>query len=66
MNIDPEILFGIGALVLLVGMFWAMVVNRRRNRANDRVTDAATRDLYNHPDGYQQRRGEYEKQLRPK
>jgi hypothetical protein len=66
MNLAPEILFGFGALLLFGVLAWAVIANKRRNRANDAITDAATRDMHEHPDTYQARRGKFEKQLRPK
>jgi hypothetical protein len=39
----------VGAALLGAAIAYAMFQNSRRNRANDRLTEAATRDLYDHP-----------------
>jgi hypothetical protein len=38
MQIPPEIFYGIGVVVLAVGIAWGVLHNKHRNRANDRVT----------------------------
>jgi hypothetical protein len=48
----PELLFGVGVLILGVAIAWALVRNKYRNRANDAITDAATREQYTHPNSY--------------
>jgi hypothetical protein len=58
----PELLYGIGTLALLVALAWATLQYRRRNRANDAVTEQATRDLYRDPEHYDKR--EEDKKLR--
>jgi hypothetical protein len=58
----PEIAYGIGALVLLAVLAWATWQYRNRNRANDRVTERATRELYQHPKSYNERK--FEKDLK--
>jgi hypothetical protein len=58
----PEIGYGIGVLVLLGVLAWATWQYRRRNRANDRVTERATRELYEHPNSYNERK--FEKDLK--
>jgi hypothetical protein len=52
MNTGPEIFYGIGAVILAAVIVWAILRNRTRNHANDPITDAATREEYRHPDGY--------------
>ena len=47
MNITPEIWYGIGAAVLLVGMIYGWVRYATRDRRRDRMTESATRILYN-------------------
>ena len=47
-----ELFYGIGAVILGVVLAWAVMRNRRRNRANDAVTQAATREAYENPNGY--------------
>ena len=60
-----EILYTLGAVVLLGAIVWGVMQNARRNRANDPVTEAAVRESYKHPEEYKQDRKEFEKQIRP-
>jgi hypothetical protein len=39
----------VGVVLLGAALVYGMFQNSRRNRANDRLTEAATRDLYDHP-----------------
>jgi hypothetical protein len=64
-NIPWEILYGVGAVVLFVALAYGMIQYKSRNRANDRITDEATRAEYDDPAGYPQRREELKKELRP-
>ena len=47
-----EIGFAIGAIILLGAMIWGATANTRRNRANDAVTQKATKELFADPAGY--------------
>ena len=47
------IFFGLGALLLGVVMAYALWRNATRNKANDRVTEAATRMQYKDPERYE-------------
>ena len=47
-----EWFFFVGALVLLGVISAAVVFNRGRNRAKDAITEAATREQYQHPERY--------------
>lgn len=42
-----------------------MVQSKTRNRANDKITEDATREEYAHPDTYPERREELKKKLKP-
>jgi hypothetical protein len=53
-----EIFYAIGALVLVVGLAWGVSRSRRRNRANDKITQEATRAQYEQPE-------KYEREIRP-
>lgn len=44
-----EIVFGLGALALAAALIWGMARNRRRNRANDPLTEEATARQYDDP-----------------
>ena len=61
----PEIFYGIGAVVLLGVLAWGYLRNRGRNRANDPITEAATKAEYDHPDTYDKDRRELDRQIRP-
>ncbi|MCX8252809.1 hypothetical protein RHAL1_03909 [Beijerinckiaceae bacterium RH AL1] len=47
-----EIGFFIGAVVLGAALAFGILQNRRRNRANDPVTEAAVREQYRDIDAY--------------
>ena len=58
--------YGIGTLILFVALIYGVVQYGRRNRANEKVTDAATVELYRHPDRYEAHtHDELEKKLQP-
>lgn len=63
--LTPEILYGFGALALMAALVWGVVQYKRRNRANDAVTEAATRAEYNNPDTYEDRQDRFRDQVRP-
>ena len=63
--LTPEILYGLGALVLLAALVWGFTQYKRRNRANDPITEAATHDEYDHPDTYEQDEQRFRDQVRP-
>lgn len=65
MNLTWEMLYGVGAIALLCALVYGMVQYKTRNRANDRITEEATREEYAHPDTYAQKREELKKELRP-
>jgi hypothetical protein len=65
MHIGWELFFGLGALVLLCAIAYGAWQAKRRNPANDRVTEEATREQFDHPDTYPQRREELKDRLRP-
>ena len=46
MNFAPEILYGIGAAVLALVMIYALVRYATRDKSRDRMTESATRILY--------------------
>ncbi len=55
-----ETAFFAGAVVLLAALIWGVVAYNRRNRANEPVTEEATRQLYADTDSY----GDKEDELR--
>jgi len=60
-----EIFYGLGALALAAVVAYAMWRNKTRNRANDRITEEATRQEYQHPDSYPEIRKDLERQVKP-
>jgi hypothetical protein len=60
-----EVGYGLGAALLLAGLAWGYVSYRTRNRANDRITEAATRAEYKEGEKYPERRQALNKQIRP-
>lgn len=60
-----ELLYGVGALLLAAALVWGIVQYRTRNKANDPLTEAATREEYDHPDRYQQEQDDFKKRIRP-
>ncbi|HEX5008362.1 MAG TPA: hypothetical protein VFV70_14705 [Hyphomonadaceae bacterium] len=47
MNLTPEIWYGIGAAVLVLGIIYGWVRYATRDKRKDRLTESATRILYN-------------------
>jgi hypothetical protein len=60
-----ELIYGLGALVLMVALVWGIVQYKTRNKANDALTEAATREEYDHPDRYGQEQDDFKNQVRP-
>ena len=63
MNLSWEMLFGVGALLLLAALVYGMWQYQTRNRANDRITEEATREEYSRPDSYTGRSDDLRKDL---
>ena len=65
-DMPVEVLYVIGTVVLGLAIAWGMFWNKGRNRANDRVTEQATHELYADPEHYDERREEeLKRQVRP-
>lgn len=61
-----EIAYVIGAAVLGGALAWGLWRNANRNKANDAVTEEATRQEYDHPDTYMdERRENLKSQVKP-
>jgi hypothetical protein len=58
-----ESLWHVGAVVLGLAIAIAILHNARRNRRNDRITEQATKELYDHPERYDRTKRELEKQV---
>jgi hypothetical protein len=61
----PEVFYGLGALVLMAALVYGFVQYKRRNRANDPLTEAATREEYDDPDHYGRTREQLKREVRP-
>jgi cytochrome c-type biogenesis protein CcmH/NrfF len=62
---SPEILWGVGIVLLLIALIWGVRQSRTRNRANDPITEEATHQEYSDPANYPQKKRDLEKQTRP-
>lgn len=60
-----ELLYGVGALLLAAALVWGIIQYRTRNKANDPLTEAATRDEYDHPDTYETDEDDFKTKVRP-
>jgi hypothetical protein len=63
--IQLEVLFAVGTVVLFIALLWGFVRYKTRNRANDPITEAATRAEYNHPEAYGAEEAKLKEQVRP-
>ena len=61
-----ESLWHLGWVVLGAVLAWGLWRYHTRNKRNDPVTEEATRELYDHPDTYEERRDELNHESRPK
>ncbi len=57
-------LSAIGPILLLVVLAAVAVWTWRRNKRNDRVTEKATRELYDHPERYDEEREALNREVR--
>jgi hypothetical protein len=55
-----ELFYFIGAIVLLAAIGYGVYRDKTRNRRNDALTDAATREQYQHPKRYQETQKAFE------
>lgn len=60
-----ELLYGLGALALLAALVWGMARYKSRNRANDAVSETATREEYDRPDRYGAEEEAFRAELKP-
>jgi hypothetical protein len=65
MPFQPEILWGVGTIVLFVVLIYGMIQYKTRNRGNDRVSDAATKALYDDPERYPEKREALKQDIKP-
>jgi hypothetical protein len=48
-HMQPELLFGAGSLLLFLVLAYGLWRYQTRNRANDEITEQATREMYDRP-----------------
>jgi len=65
MNIPPEVLYGVGTIVILACLVWGVLRNRRRTPREKKLTEEATRAEYKHPETYVQKEQELKRQILP-
>jgi hypothetical protein len=61
----PEVFYGLGALLLLAALVWGITQYKRRNRANDAITEQATRAEYDRPATYDREEQSFRDRVRP-
>ncbi|MDZ4690260.1 hypothetical protein [Terricaulis sp.] len=57
----PELIYGVGALVLGLGIAYAGWRYATRDKSKDAITEAATREMKEHPDRYEHNRKDFER-----
>lgn len=65
MDFQFEMLWGLGALLLLAALIYGVIQYRTRNRANDPVSEEAAKALYDDPDGYDRKREQLKDKVEP-
>lgn len=59
-----ELAFPVGVILLGLALAWGLFRYRTRNKANDRITEEATRQEYDHPASYGRREEALRDQVR--
>jgi hypothetical protein len=57
----PEIFYGIGALILGLGLAYGGFRYAMRDKSKDPIAEAATREMKDHPERYDETREIYER-----
>lgn len=65
MTFQPEVLWGVGALLLLFVLIYGMIQYKSRNRANDPVSEKAAKALYDDPAHYDEKRQALQDEVKP-
>ena len=55
-----ELFYFIGAIVLLVAIGYGVASDKSRDKRKDALTEAATREQYQHPERYQETQKQFE------
>lgn len=59
-----EIPYGIGIIILLIALIWGATHYRLRSRRSERLSEEATREMYEEPERYdEERRHELEEKI---
>ncbi|MDO8411110.1 MAG: hypothetical protein Q7S93_13735 [Phenylobacterium sp.] len=64
-NLSWELLYPVGAALLGLAIVFGLLRYYRRDRRNDAVTEAATREEYQHPERYERTEDEFRDKVRP-
>jgi hypothetical protein len=56
-----ELLFFVGALLLFGAIIYGVLRDKTRDKRNDAITEAATKEQYEHPERYQHTQDLFEK-----
>ncbi|WP_348763467.1 MULTISPECIES: hypothetical protein [Hyphomonas] len=53
---EPEILYGIGALLLLIALVWGVSRGRLKSRTAESISEESTREIYQEPERFDETR----------
>lgn len=65
MGFQGEVLWGVGALLLLAALIYGVIQYKTRNRASDPVSEKATKALYDDLEGYDAKRDALKDEVKP-
>ena len=54
----PELLYGVGALLLLIALIWGVSRGRLKSRTAEAVSEEGTREIYQEPERFGDERRE--------
>ena len=54
----PEILYGIGALLLLIALIWGVSRGRLKSRTAEAISEESAREIYQEPERFDDQRRE--------
>ncbi|WP_369062001.1 hypothetical protein ABOZ73_07470 [Caulobacter sp. 73W] len=63
LNLTWEMAFPIGVILLGLALAYGLLRYKTRNKANDNITEEATREEYSHPATYDEREGQLRDRL---
>lgn len=65
MTIPPEILYGVGMIIILACLAWGVFRNRQQTTHEKAVTEEATREEYKRPETYARKEQELKREVLP-